>query len=457
MFQERKGIAPIFFVIVIVVAIVGMVGYVAIQQLAVPSNSTTTSTTTSPAQTSTTTTSLLPQDSDGDGLTDDEEAELGTDPLSPEYITIDARQEGDTLVVLGNTSLPDDDQLSISIPILGISTVCGIKNQQYEYRLKRSINDISVDFGIYVSSDLTGIENSMDFNWIRVNNPPVPEFTYVVDVHVVRVTDESTDPDGEIVSWEWSPGADDAILDNSNPANPTFIYSWRGKYRVELTVTDNGGAQATCSVNVPVPDIYSYSWTFDGKSWSCQLAVTDELDKYESMPDYVYYESDIKRLVTPRDPIIKSFAENLKAMFIEEYGMVEDNLANFVLKFVQSITYSALSTDDYEWSYALEALVAEAGRCGDKSILYVSLLEAIGFHTCLIDLPDANHMVPAVYLDKRPSMTRTWIRTENVSIRGVDYWPGETTSTEWNLGERPDEDWYQGWYTNRQLIQISSP
>ncbi len=467
--DEQSGIASgLFVAIIAVVVIVGIGGYLAAQQLAAaPSDSTTASTTTPPTQTSTTTTSPLSQDTDADGLTDGQEEELGTDPLSPEYIAIEARQEGDTLVVVGDTSLPDGIQLVISIPLLGISTNCEIKNHQYEYILKRSINDVSGKLAICASSDLAKVENSLEFNWVGVNKPPLPQFTYVVDGHVVRITDESADTDGVIVSWRWGPGAADAISDNSDPANPTFIYSWRGKYRVELTVTDNGGAQATSSAIVPVPDIYSFSWTFDSRSWSYELAITDELDRYESMPDRVYVsatnpnfveESDIKRLVTPRDPVIKSVAENLQAMFIEEYGMVEDNLANFVLKFVQSaITYSPLSTDDYEWSYALEALVAEAGVCADKSVLYVSLLEAIGYHTCLIRLPDANHMVPAVHLDKRPSMARTWIRTENVSIEGVDYWPGETTSSEWNLGERPDEDWYQGWYTNRQLIQISSP
>ena len=412
-------------------------------------------------------TSIFNLDTDGDGISDGREVNLGTNLLIPEYIFINPEQQGDNLIVFGTTSLPANFELTILIQSLGVSTVCGVENHQYEYKLQRSVNAPSANIQILISCDLTNTENSTGIDWIRVNDPPIPDFTYNRERHNVEFTDTSSDVDGTIVSWKWDFGIAGGT---SSGQNPTWTYASRGTYEVELTVTDDGGAQATCAKTIAVPDILLYAWGYGGRSWDYELEILDEVDKYEKMshwPDYwkeneVYYyvESDIKKFVTPDDEKIKELAENLKASYVAHYDMSEDGLADFVLAFVQSeagVPYGSI-TEGYYWPYALEVLVARMGVCSGKSILYASLMEALGYHACLILLPLDSHMMAGVHLAERPSMAIDdgwWRIVETVAKDGVEYWPAETTIPWWNLGERYRD--IPGWYNRRQIIQISIP
>jgi len=420
-------------------------------------------------------TSLFNLDTDGDGISDGREVSLGTNLLIPEYISIDSQQQGDNLIVFGTTSLPEKFELMISIPSLGVSTFCEVENHQFEYKLQRSVNALSANIQILVSCDLTNTENSTGIDWVRVNDPPTPDFTYNRERHKVEFTDASSDVDGTIVSWKWDLGI---AGETSSDQNPTWTYASRGTYEVELTVTDDRDAQATCTKIIAVPDTILYAWEYGGRSWAYELEILDEVEKYERMShwadgwaenemDYLV-ESDVKKFVTPDDEKIKELAENLKASYVAQYGMSEDGLADFVLQFVQSeevIPYHAeygwyYYSDSAQWwcpkSYALEVLVLKWGSCTGKSILYASLMEALGYHTCLILLPLDGHMMAGVHLAERPSMAIDdgwWRVVETVTKDGVEYWPAETTNPWWNLGERYRD--ILGWYNRRQIIQIS--
>ncbi len=64
----------------------------------------------------------------------------------------------------------------------------------------------------------------------------------------VTFTDQSTDIDGNIVSWDWDFGdGNSATAQNSN-----LTYAAAGTYTVTLTVTDNGGATDATAQNVTV-------------------------------------------------------------------------------------------------------------------------------------------------------------------------------------------------------------
>jgi uncharacterized caspase-like protein len=76
----------------------------------------------------------------------------------------------------------------------------------------------------------------------------------------VQFTDQSSDPDGQVVSWKWEFGDGTTSAER----NPTHTYSRKGTFTVKLTVTDNDGLTGTKSqsltvVNLP-PDV---SFTFD--------------------------------------------------------------------------------------------------------------------------------------------------------------------------------------------------
>lgn len=75
------------------------------------------------------------------------------------------------------------------------------------------------------------------------NKPPRAEFEVHCDHLTCAFEDKSSDEDGVIVSWQWSFG-DGAT---SGEQNPTHAYAGRGRYDVQLIVTDDDGASVTKS------------------------------------------------------------------------------------------------------------------------------------------------------------------------------------------------------------------
>ncbi len=80
------------------------------------------------------------------------------------------------------------------------------------------------------------------------NEPPVAAFTYSTYSQTAYFTDQSSDSDGQIVSWHWDFGDGST----STQQNPSHTYSAGGIYNVALTVTDNDGAQNTALDHVNI-------------------------------------------------------------------------------------------------------------------------------------------------------------------------------------------------------------
>ncbi len=94
--------------------------------------------------------------------------------------------------------------------------------------------------------------------------PPVASFTYAVQSNTVTVDGSSSyDPDGYLISYEWSFG--DGATAVGTTASHT--YSAAGVYNVTLKVTDNNGIADSTSADVliftPVPTA-SFTWTSNG-------------------------------------------------------------------------------------------------------------------------------------------------------------------------------------------------
>jgi len=72
------------------------------------------------------------------------------------------------------------------------------------------------------------------------NHAPQAEFGRSCQDLRCSFTDRSSDSDGNLVSWRWDFG-DGA---SSTDQNPSHTYGSAGSYKVQLTVRDNGGAEA---------------------------------------------------------------------------------------------------------------------------------------------------------------------------------------------------------------------
>ena len=92
------------------------------------------------------------------------------------------------------------------------------------------------------------------------NWPPVADFTYSVNGLTVTFTDQSYDPDGTVVSWDWNFGDGGT----STLQNPVHTYATDGMYNVTLTVTDNEDATGWKTKSVTAgnpPQVYVFDIT----------------------------------------------------------------------------------------------------------------------------------------------------------------------------------------------------
>ena len=91
--------------------------------------------------------------------------------------------------------------------------------------------------------------------------------------------------------------------------------------------------------------------------------------------------------------------------------------------------------------YPIETICEGGGDCEDQSILFVSLLESIGFDTILIIIP--GHCYAGVRLDAAPTWGDGW----SVSVDEVKYYTCETTMEGWRVGDLPTSSQEQSAYT----------
>jgi PKD repeat protein len=128
----------------------------------------------------------------------------------------------------------------------GDGSVSYEQNPQHKY----------ADDGVYTVTltvkDNENATNSTTKSITVLNIPPTADFSYQPSnprtTSTVRFKDNSTDPDGTIVSYYWDFG--DGT--NSTERNPEHRYYVSGKYEVTLTVTDDDNATDTKSLNVYV-------------------------------------------------------------------------------------------------------------------------------------------------------------------------------------------------------------
>ena len=95
-------------------------------------------------------------------------------------------------------------------------------------------------------------------------------------------------------------------------------------------------------------------------------------------------------------------------------------------------------TNDFA-KYPIETLAEGAGDCEDKSILFASIAEALGYEALICIVP--GHAFVAVHMATAPTHyagANPW----SITVGGLQYWICETTSYGWRVGDCPPA--YQG-------------
>lgn len=127
------------------------------------------------------------------------------------------------------------------------------------------------------------------------NQPPVADFTYYFPTSDLTVAfeDQSYDPDGTIVSWDWDFGDSNT----STEQHPIHTYASAGTYPVTLTVTDNEGATDSVTKDVtvsgPTPEMYVFDISMSikkkGKNYEATAVITIKDTDGNVVPDATVY------------------------------------------------------------------------------------------------------------------------------------------------------------------------
>lgn len=156
------------------------------------------------------------------------------------------------------SSDPDEDQLFYTWEF-GDGSTSSEEDPVHEYAQ-------SGEYIVVLTVSDGKVSNSFRSNvFVAVNNPPVAKFTSKVDGNTVKFTNESTDADGDELTYSWDFGDGNTSTDK----NPSHTYEVKGEYTVVLTVTDAKKATDSYSRNVSLSNnapVASYTSEVDGKT-----------------------------------------------------------------------------------------------------------------------------------------------------------------------------------------------
>jgi hypothetical protein len=197
---------------------------------------------------------------------------------------------------------------------------------------------------------------------------------------------------------------------------------------------DDDGVLWYSVVTVTMLSNKQYLWEYDGEQYSLDLNVTAK-DYYSYRNNGAdrspQFETKMITFVTSNDPVVVDLAQKLKAIAVSQ-GFDQEQTENLVLSFCQGILYSndniSEGADEY-WRYSVETLYDETGDCEDKSVLFASVTEAMGYDSVLLLMP--GHMAGGIALEGGEGTY--------VDSGGVNYFYCETTGEGWLVGELPPD------------------
>jgi len=182
----------------------------------------------------------------------------------------------------------------------------------------------------------------------------------------------------------------------------------------------------------------NFVWHYGGDTFRLKVDIpTDLYLDYErdSIRRYALNINDAvelsKRYVTSNEAIIINISSLLNDQ-AKELGLDDEGKINFVLSFVQSIPYvedeASVSLDEY-WRFPVETLYDDQGDCEDKSFLFASLVESMGFAAVIL-IYNSHAAVGVVC---------SGVYGSYYSYEGNKYYYCETTAEGWVIGDIPDQ------------------
>ena len=178
-----------------------------------------------------------------------------------------------------------------------------------------------------------------------------------------------------------------------------------------------------------------FSWDYGGNHWIWNLSIPAALyNAYKAVPDSARTRNGpagYDLMVTTKDSYMQSLTEKLNETANQlGYGPVEK--VNFVLAFVQSISYSSdlNSTGHEEYPrFPIEVLVDQTGDCDCKADLFATLILSLGYGAVFVNPPD--HLAVGVLGDNLQGTYWTY--------KNQTYYYAETTGVGFKVGDLPDE------------------
>ncbi len=233
------------------------------------------------------------------------------------------------------------------------------------------------------------------------NTPPVARFSVTLHQRYAPITvlfdaSDSYDPDGRIVSIIWDFG------DGKTGTGSTISHTYAepGTYTVELRILDNRGEKDSSTAEIlalEVPQGYllrHYEWEHQKVPQYWEVLLPEATYRfYHERPRQPFvdnYNYDEYVLDPLDDPTLE---DDLARVLLNRVEGHYESFVECTLSFVQGATQYTPDPEGVEYPlYPLETLVDGIGDCEDTTILYVSLVRALGYPVSMahVDTDDDN-------------------------------------------------------------------
>lgn len=305
--------------------------------------------------------------------------------------------------------------------------------------------DFDVSADVPVSTDKTySFDIVEDKVLYALSGGVIDDYTYGTEV-TLSAGVELSSATWEITYYDRTLGKT-GETDTVTGSAPTYVFDTPGDYRMKIEGVTVDGKEYNGYRILFVDGAVTHAWTFKYGG----LTIT-EISLDIMFSDYVEYMDKVpvsqrqdntkdhqkgEQFVVADDKYIASLVQQFKALQVK-YGWTDVQTAECILKFTQYITYALDSTthgvSEY-WNFPVETLYLNTGDCEDTSILASAIYKGMGYDSAVILM--YGHAAVGIKGTDLSGYSELSFKYSTFDRSG--YYFGETTSTNYKLGEIPD-------------------